>query len=179
MLVKIIFKIIYTFLRPLPPAQVFNRLRGYVVGLFLKKSGRNLRIYNNVSISNPHNISIGNNVVINPGCFLATSSKEPADLVIDDDCLLAPRCFLETLNHCFEDRETPIRKQGSRAAPIYIGRDCWLAYSVVVLPGVTIHEGAVIGASSLVNRDVEAFTVHAGNPARYIRHRGDRKSTDT
>ena len=173
---KILFKLIYGLLRPLPPAQPINRLRGLIVGMFLKKSGRNLRIYNNVTISNPQNISIGDHVVINPGCFLATSSAEPAEIIIGNDCLIAPRCFLETLNHNFDDPDTPIREQGSRAAPIHIGDDCWLAYGVVVLPGVTIGKGCVIGAYGLVNRDTPPFSINVGNPVRQVGTRGKKRT---
>ncbi len=170
---KFFFKFVYSLLQPLPPAQPINRLRGLVVSIFLKKSGRGLRIYDHVSISNPQNISIGNNVVINPGCFLATSGSDPVDLVIGDDTLLAPRCFVETVNHRIADPETPIRLQGNEAKPIHIGRDCWLAYGVVVLPGCTIGDGAVVGASAVVTRDLEPMSINVGNPARKIGQRGN------
>ena len=54
-------------------------------------------------------------------------------------------------------------------APITIGEDCWFGGSVIVLPGVTIGRGVTIGAGSVVTKDVPAFHVVAGNPARIIR----------
>ena len=54
-------------------------------------------------------------------------------------------------------------------APVTIGDDAWLGTGVVVLPGVTVGEGAVVGANSVVNRDVEPFTIVAGAPARFLR----------
>lgn len=166
---KLVFKLVYALLKPLPPAQPVNRFRGWVAGLFMKKAGKNLRIYNNVSLSNPRNISIGDNVVINPGCFLVASE---AELVIGDDTLLAPRCFLETMNHRFDALDVPIRLQGHTASPIYIGKDCWLAYGVVVLPGITIGEGVVVGAYGMVNKNLDPFTINVGNPIRCV---GERK----
>lgn len=56
-----------------------------------------------------------------------------------------------------------------RIAPVTIGDKAWLGFNVIVLPGVTIGEGAVVGAGSVVTRDVPAWTVVAGNPAREIR----------
>lgn len=56
-----------------------------------------------------------------------------------------------------------------RIAPVVIGDKAWLGFNVIVLPGVTIGEGAVVGAGSVVTRDVPAWTVVAGNPAREIR----------
>lgn len=168
---KTIFKLCYAPLRMLPPAQVFNRLRGRVVGLFLASCGRNLRIYDHVTISNPDRVSIGDNVVVNPGVFLVAARD--ATLHIGDDCLIAPRCFIETMNHRFDDPSVPIRLQGIDAQPIRLERDVWLGYGVVVLPGVTIGEGCVVGAYSLVNRSLEPFTVNVGNPVRTVRRRGE------
>ena len=56
------------------------------------------------------------------------------------------------------------------ARPIHIGRNVWIGFEACVLPGVTIGEGSVIGARSVVTADVPPFTVVAGNPARTIRH---------
>lgn len=166
---KLLFKLCYTPLCSLPSAQAINRLRGWVAGRFMRTAGARLRIYDHVSIVNPQNILIGNDVVINPGCFLVASE---AELVIGDDCLLAPRCFLETMNHRFSDPTLPIRLQGRAAAPIRLGRDVWLGYGVVVLPGTTIGDGAVAGAYTLINRDVPAMTVNVGNPVRQVGERG-------
>lgn len=168
---KLLFKIGYACLKPLPPPQFVNRLRGRFAGLFMKHSGRNLRIYNGVNITNPHNISIGNDVVINPGSYLVASE---AELVIGDDCLIAPRCFLETMSHSYQDPDTPIRLQGRHTGDIRLGRDVWLGYGVVVLPSCTIGDGAIVGAYGLVTKDIEPFTISVGNPARVIGRRRPR-----
>jgi acetyltransferase-like isoleucine patch superfamily enzyme len=55
------------------------------------------------------------------------------------------------------------------ARPIHVGRGAWIGFDSCVLPGVTVGEGAVVGARSVVTTDVEPFTVVAGNPARVIR----------
>ncbi len=55
------------------------------------------------------------------------------------------------------------------ARPIHIGRAAWIGFDACVLPGVTIGEGAIVGARSVVSADVEPFTIVAGNPARTIR----------
>ncbi|MDH6066721.1 hypothetical protein NWP26_05500 [Chrysosporum ovalisporum APH033B] len=52
-----------------------------------------------------------------------------------------------------------------------IGNRAWIAYRVIILPGVTIGEGAVVGAGAVVTKDVEAYTIVAGNPARVIGQR--------
>jgi len=55
------------------------------------------------------------------------------------------------------------------AKPIRIGKNVWIGFDSIVLPGVTIGDGAIVGARSVVVEDVEAYTVVAGNPARFIR----------
>jgi putative colanic acid biosynthesis acetyltransferase WcaF len=56
-------------------------------------------------------------------------------------------------------------------APVEIGAGCWIATSAVLLPGVTVGDGAVVGACAVVTKDVEPWTVVAGNPARVIKKR--------
>lgn len=59
--------------------------------------------------------------------------------------------------------------RGAPAEPIHIGRNVWIGFDCVVMPGVKIGDGSIVGARSVVTRDVPAFTVVAGNPAREIR----------
>jgi acetyltransferase-like isoleucine patch superfamily enzyme len=64
------------------------------------------------------------------------------------------------------------------ARPIHIGRAAWIGFDSCVLPGVTIGEGAVVGARSVVTSDVEPFTIVAGNPARVIRRLTEAEMAD-
>jgi len=59
--------------------------------------------------------------------------------------------------------------RGAPAKPIRIGRNVWIGFDSVVLPGVTIGDGSIVGARSVLTHDVPPFTVVAGNPARAIR----------
>jgi acetyltransferase-like isoleucine patch superfamily enzyme len=61
-------------------------------------------------------------------------------------------------------------ESAAEARPIRIGRNVWIGFDACVLPGVTIGEGSIVGARSVVVEDVPPFTVVAGNPARFIRH---------
>ena len=67
-------------------------------------------------------------------------------------------------------REPRRIKSEAEARPIRIGRNVWIGFDACVLPGVTIGEGSIVGARSVVVQDVAPFTVVAGNPARFIRH---------
>lgn len=112
------------------------------------------------------NLSIGNRVYLGPYSFLGSF----APMTIGDDTIIGSHSYLITANHqCVPG--TPVRDQGYDAAPIQIGCDVWLGCHVVVLPGVTIGDHAVIGAGAVVNRDVPAGEKWAGVPAKKI---GDR-----
>lgn len=68
-----------------------------------------------------------------------------------------------------EDRQKQKTTVDAPTSPIKIGRNCWIASNVTILKGVTIGDNAVIGAMSLVNKDIPANTVYAGVPAKFIR----------
>ncbi len=92
-------------------------------------------------------------------------------LSIGDRALVGAYCYIISANHRYERRDVPIREQGFTGAPIVIEEDAWLGTHVVVLPGVTIGRGAIIAAGSVVNRDVPAWQIWGGMPARFIKER--------
>lgn len=119
-------------------------------------------------------IMIGDNVVIRPGTFLfADPTKGGGGIVIEDNVLIGPGVHFYTNNHKFSETTKPIMDQGypppRKGDSIFIHQGSWIGAAVIVLPGVTIGRNAVVGAGSVVTRNVEACTVVAGNPARLIR----------
>ncbi|MFQ6540002.1 MULTISPECIES: acyltransferase [Aphanothece] len=93
-------------------------------------------------------------------------------IVIGSDCLISQFCTLVGSNHAV-DRGRMIRDQGPDRTRlgVTLGNDVWLGAGVTVMPGVTIADGAVIGAGAVVLRDVPAFEIHGGVPARKIGER--------
>ena len=81
---------------------------------------------------------------------------------------LDPQRRREQLEHAAARSPRHIETQ-SEARPIRIGSNVWIGFDACVLPGVSIGEGAIIGARSVVTHDVPAYTIAAGNPARFIR----------
>jgi maltose O-acetyltransferase len=109
------------------------------------------------------NLLLGDRFYANTGCIVLDS----APVTIGDRVLLGPAVQLIAVTHPVD---AELRAQGLEyAEPIVVGDDVWLGGGAIVLPGVTIGDRAVVGAGSVVTRDVRADTVVAGNPARVIR----------
>jgi acetyltransferase-like isoleucine patch superfamily enzyme len=121
-------------------------------------------------------IHIGNNV------FIAGSTRLDcaAAITVEDDVLIAHRCLvMDSDNHSlvYRERREDLRswRAGGRdwgvckSAPVRIARGAWLGAGTIVLKGVTIGTGTIVGAGSTVTRDLPAWTIAAGNPARVIR----------
>lgn len=108
-------------------------------------------------------VSISERSVINFGCLL-DGRRYP--IVIGSDVSIGPEAAILTLGH---DPRSP--EFADRGGPVSIGDRAWIGYRALVLPGVCIGEGAVVGAGSVVTRDVPPFAIVAGNPARVIGER--------
>jgi maltose O-acetyltransferase len=82
---------------------------------------------------------------------------------------MGPDVKIYTKNHNFDNIDIPIQFQGHTSEAVNIGDDVWLGANVIVLPGVSIHSHSVIAAGSIVTKDVPAFSIVAGVPAKVIR----------
>lgn len=110
------------------------------------------------------NIKIGEKVFFNFNCVVL----DVMPVIIGSRTLFGPNVQLYTAAHPMNHKE---RASGLEfAKPITIGEDVWLGGSVVVCPGVTIGDRAVIGAGSVVTKDIPSDVFAAGNPCRVIRH---------
>lgn len=92
---------------------------------------------------------------------------------IGKNTLLANNVHIHSGNHVYKDPNIPIRLQGGEGKPVKIGKDVWLASYVIVLPGVTIGDGSVIGAGTVVTKDIPPYSIAVGNPVRIIGKRGE------
>jgi acetyltransferase-like isoleucine patch superfamily enzyme len=111
-------------------------------------------------------IEIGNRVSATG--YLTVGAAEA--VVIEDDVLLASHIYIGDNLHGMARADIPYKyQQLERISPVRIGRGTWVGEHAVILSGVTVGEFAVIGANSVVNRDVPPRTVVAGMPARPIR----------
>lgn len=120
-------------------------------------------------------ISLGSRVVIRPGSMLfADPRTDGAGIVIEDDVMLGSGVHIYVGNHRFGDVNLAIIDQGhSPSEQVTLRKGCWIGAGCIILPGVTIGESAVVGAGSVVAKDIPARVVAVGNPARPIRHVGE------
>jgi acetyltransferase-like isoleucine patch superfamily enzyme len=119
-------------------------------------------------------ISIGKNVVIRPNTFLIADPRlGGGGIIIEDKVLIGPGVHLYTNNHKFSDKRKAIYDQGypmpTQADSIHLKKGCWIGAGAIILPGVTVGVNAVVGAGSIVTKNVPDFTVAVGNPARFIK----------
>jgi len=137
-------------------------------------------------------IELRDDVWLSRGCLLVTGDTE---IVVEErayighhcllyghggirvgrDALLANNVQLICGNHTFARRDIPIRDQPSEEKPIVVGDDVWLGASAIVLGGVTIGQGAVVGAGAVVTGDLPPYSIARGVPARVV---GERPAID-
>ncbi len=118
----------------------------------------------------PLHVDYGTNIRIGARCFanFGLVALDVAAITIGDDVQMGPNVQLLTPTHPLDPRLR--RDKWEAAEPITIGDNVWLGGGVIVLPGVSIADHTVVGAGSVVTRDLPAGVVAVGNPARVVRH---------
>jgi acetyltransferase-like isoleucine patch superfamily enzyme len=127
-------------------------------------------MYNGVKIladGNNSEIHIGDNTRIHGTCLHAKSK-----IIIGKNCLIAANCQIIDNNGHNLSMDNPINRIESVDLPkdIFIKDNVWIAANCIILKGVTIGEGSVIGANSVVNKDIPPFSIAMGNPAQVIKN---------
>lgn len=108
------------------------------------------------------NIKVGKNVFINACCKF----QDQGGIEIGDNILIGHGVTIATLNHEFN----PTKRASMIAQKVKINSNVWIGSNAIILPGITIGYGAIIGAGSVVTKDVPANAIVAGNPAKIIKY---------
>ena len=113
----------------------------------------------------PARVRIGEGTFLNIGVMVAATAL----VEIGSHCMLANGCFVTDGNHRFDDPDKPVPWQGfSSKGPTRVGDNVWCGANVVITSGVTVGERCVIGANSVVTRDLPPRSIAAGAPARVL-----------
>lgn len=118
------------------------------------------------------NISIGNNVYINFGCIIL----DCAEVTIGDNTLLGPNIGIYAVNHAIDAEERI--NGGCFGKSVHIGNRVWLGGDVKIMAGVSIGDESIIGAGSVVTKDIPSGVIAAGNPCNVIRPITEDDKTD-
>jgi len=121
-----------------------------------------------------HSITMGDNVYV--GRNVELHSGDNSKIVFGDNVMVGPSVFMDSHRHNIARVDIPMKKQGRTEADIVIGNDVWIGTKAVVLSGITIGDGAIVGAGAVVTKDVPPYTIVGGVPARTIRKRKQEES---
>jgi maltose O-acetyltransferase len=135
---------------------------------FLHGLGKGTSVQMGCKFLNGRKISFGDRNVINFGCLF---DGRRFAIRTGDDVSIGPEAAILTLGH---DPQSP--DFSDRGGDVNIGSRVWIGYRAVILPGVSVGEGAVVGAGAVVASDVDPFTIVAGVPARKIGDRTEKLS---
>lgn len=145
-----------------PSPKVFHGWRRLLLRAFGAKIGKGAHPYPSAKIWAPWNLEMADHSCLAPAvdCYCV------APVRLGERATVSQYSFLCTASHDIADPAMALV-----AAPIVIGKDAWVAADAFIGPGVSVGEGAVVGARSAVFKDVPAWTVVGGNPAKPIKQR--------
>lgn len=161
-IMRLLWTICWTLLARPFPRGTFMPWKRTLLRLFGAKIADTAGVYPTASIFMPWNLEMKEYSLIGPGvdCYNA------APIVIGNNAVVSQRTYLCTASH-----DISLASQPQTEKPIIIGDRAWVAAEAFIGPGVTVGEGAVVGARAAVFKDVEPWTVVGGNPARVIKTR--------
>ena len=150
----------------MPYSFASKNIRAFICMRLFHKFGENVNIEPKVIFYNLHKSEIGNNSGIGMGSYIGT-------VKIGNDVMMGPEVVILSLDHNYFDPSIPIRSQGVREdRPVVIEDDVWIGTRSIILPDVKIGKGSIIAAGSVVSKNVEPYSIVAGNPAKVIKKRG-------
>lgn len=153
----------------LPDNRYTIRIRGMLYGCFIYKCGKNFACARNVQLKGVDHLTIGNDVYLASGVWL----NAMGNMVLEDEVVFGPYVVISTGTHTFKNGS--VKQGGSLMAPVRVGKGSWLAAHSSVRAGVTIGKGVIVGANSMVTKDVPDNMIVGGVPAKII---GERKDDD-
>ena len=159
---------IFNFLRMLQ-GRLGLALRYILLKSIAKECGDNVSIHPGVYLYSPENLVLGKNVSIHPMCYIDCTGE----IEIGNDVSIAHNTTIMSTEHKYKKVSLPIKDQGLNRYKTIIGSDVWIGAGSRILAGVTISEGCVIGAASVVTKKTLPYSVYVGAPVKKITERKD------
>lgn len=155
---------------PMPGCRIGAAFRVFLARRIFRSVGKGVRVHAGVIFGRGTEIEIGDNSSFNRDCWISP------DTIVGKDVMMGPEVIMLSASHEFRDTTRPMREQGAPPRRrIVIADDVWIGTRTIILPGVTVGSHAIIGAGSVVTRDVPEWGIVAGNPAKLIRDRRELK----
>ena len=146
--------------------KAFKFIRYSICRNIFASCGKHVNVERNAFFGSGKAIKIGDYSGIGNKCKIASNT------VIGKYVMMAPEVIIFGTNHDYRGLDRPMCFQGNtELQQTIIGDDVWIGQRVIILPGRQIGQGAIIGAGSVVTKDVEAFDIVGGNPAKKIKSR--------
>lgn len=140
------------------------------IGQSKAKIGKNSNVHPTVIIRQPNNVIIGNNCYFNHNTIIC-GGKTKSKIIIGNNVQTGPNVAIYAYNHSFMNKKMLISEQGYYDKTVQIGDDVWIGANTVILPGVNIGRGVVIGAGSVVTKDLPDYSLCGGIPAKPLKYR--------
>ena len=166
-----LFYLVQQIVALLPDAGRLSAIRPWFYRRHLARAGQRLTMMSGSKIFEPASVTIGDDVGINIGVIL--DPMEGGHIELGNSIGIGPYCILRSSDHGFSDATVSFRKQPHVGGTIVIEDDVWLGSHVVVTRNVRIGKGSVIGAHSVVTRDIPPYSIAMGVPARVVKSRLD------
>lgn len=140
--------------------------QGHVLGVRRAKLGAGVRISPTATFRNGERVAIGDRTHIGEGCSLWAGDSS-GRITVGADTTFGPGVYITASNYGLS-LGTPVKDQEKREEDVVVGNGVWLGANVIVLPGVTIGDGAVVGAGSVVTKSIADNCIAVGSPARVV-----------
>ena len=162
------FEILSAIIFALPRHKIlFNSIKKLFLICVGAKVGRWVTFYPGIKINTGRNLVLGDNVDLAWGVLITTDGG----VEIGDRTLIGYNTMIFSLNHVIPEADGQIFFAGHRPSKVTIGKDVWIGGGCIILPGITIGEGAIVASGSVVSKDIAPFTIVGGIPAKVIKER--------
>jgi putative colanic acid biosynthesis acetyltransferase WcaF len=165
---RAVWTLVWGLLGSWTPTPLFG-WRRFLLRLFGAKLAPTAKVYPGVKVWYPRNLRMERFACLGPG----VNCYDMAQITLEEHALVSQGAHLCGGTHDVDDEHFQLK-----ARPIRLGSNAWVASEAFVAPGVTLGEGAVLGARGVAFKDLDAWSIYGGNPAQFLRKRAVRPTAD-